>query len=95
MTFLHFSLVNPGTVTIETLTSEDTVLGLFNNAGALLETNDDFGRDLRSFISTSLSAGTYSIAVSKFNFFPQDGGTFSVGDISNPDFSYTLKVTFA
>ncbi|MBD2614920.1 DVUA0089 family protein [Nostoc punctiforme FACHB-252] len=93
--FFRFSLANAGTVTIETLTSGDTVLGLFNNAGNVLQVNDDSGEDLQSFISSSLSAGTYSIAVSKFNFFPQDGGTFLGGGISNPDFSYTLKVTFA
>ncbi|BAY74813.1 hypothetical protein NIES25_12290 [Nostoc linckia NIES-25] len=93
--FFKFSLANSGTVTIETLTSEDTVLGLFNNAGTLVEVNNDGGRELHSFISTSLGAGTYSIAVSKFDFFPENGGVFSGGDVSNPDFSYTLQVSFA
>ncbi|MFN6496426.1 MAG: pre-peptidase C-terminal domain-containing protein [Nostoc sp. DedQUE01] len=92
--FFTFSLANSGTVTISTVTSGDTILGLFNNAGTLLESNDDIAGSLESSITTSLSAGTYSISVSKFNFFPENGGTFS-GSTSNPDFSYTLQVTFA
>ncbi|MEH2450501.1 PPC domain-containing protein [Nostoc sp.] len=70
--FFTFSLANPGTVTISTVTSGDTVLGLFNSAGTLLQSNDDNGvpRDLESLITASLSAGTYSISVSKFAFLP-------------------------
>ncbi|MEH2066758.1 MAG: hypothetical protein V7K47_00905 [Nostoc sp.] len=93
--FFKFSLANSATVTISTATSGDTVLGLFNNAGALLEVNDDNGGNRQSLITTSLSAGTYSISVSKYNFFPQNDGTFSGGDVSNPDFSYRLQVTLA
>lgn len=92
--FFTFSLANSGTVTISTVTSGDTVLGLFNSAGTLLESNDDNARDLESLITTSLSAGTYSISVSKFAFLPEDGGIFS-GNSSRPDFSYTLQVSLA
>ncbi|MGF2035321.1 MAG: calcium-binding protein [Nostoc sp. CmiVER01] len=92
--FFKFSVANPGTVTISTVTSEDTVLGLFNAAGALLETNDDNGSNQSSLITTFLNAGTYSISVSKFSFLPEDGGIFS-GSSSIPDFSYNLEVSFA
>ncbi|MBD2412705.1 hypothetical protein FACHB389_27325 [Nostoc calcicola FACHB-389] len=91
--FFKFSLANAGTVTISTATSGDSVLGLFDNAGTLLQVNDDNGVSLASLITTSLSAGTYSISVSKYDFLPQNGGTFSGSNI-NPDFSYTLQVTF-
>jgi|GEM_PF-1565591 len=92
--FFKFSVANPGTVTISTVTSGDTVLGLFNGAGTLLEINDDNGSTQASLISTFLDAGTYSISVSKFSFLPEDGGIFS-GSTSIPDFSYTLEVSFA
>ncbi|MBG1260248.1 calcium-binding protein [Nostoc commune] len=92
--FFKFSVANPGTVSISTVTSEDTVLGLFNGAGTLLEINDDNGSTQASLISTFLDAGTYSISVSKFSFLPEDGGIFS-GSTSIPDFSYTLEVSFA
>ncbi|MBC6429593.1 calcium-binding protein [Nostoc sp. HG1] len=92
--FFKFSVANPGTVTISTVTSEDTVLGLFNGAGTLLEINDDNGSTQASLITTFLDAGTYSISVSKFSFLPEDGGIFS-GSTSIPDFSYTLEVSFA
>ncbi|MEH2249963.1 DVUA0089 family protein [Nostoc sp.] len=94
--FFTFSLANPGTVTIKTVTSGDTVLGLFNSAGTLLQSNDDNGspRDLESLITASLSAGTYSISVSKFSFFPENGGTFSARNSSiTADLSYTLGVS--
>ncbi|AUB40918.1 Ca2+-binding protein, RTX toxin-related [Nostoc flagelliforme CCNUN1] len=90
--FFTFSLANPGTVTIATVTSGDTVLGLFDGAGTLLQSNDDNGTDLGSLITSSLGAGTYSISVSKFGFSPEDGGTFS-GSTSIPDLSYTLEVS--
>ncbi|MDZ8257455.1 DVUA0089 family protein [Nostoc sp. ChiQUE01b] len=94
--FFKFSLANPGTVTIKTVTSGDTVLGLFDDTGigTLLETNDDSGGSNSSLITSSLSAGTYYISVSKYAFLPEDGGTFS-GSSSNLDFSYTLGVSFA
>ncbi|MBW4428578.1 MAG: pre-peptidase C-terminal domain-containing protein [Nostoc desertorum CM1-VF14] len=94
--FFTFSLANSANVSISTVTSGDTVLGLFNSAGTLLESNDDNGnpRGLESLITTSLGAGTYSISVSKFAFLPEDGGIFS-GNTSRPDFSYTLEVSLA
>ncbi|MEA5601735.1 DVUA0089 family protein [Nostoc sp. UHCC 0252] len=91
--FFTFSLANPGTVTINTVTTDDTVNGLFNNAGILLQTDDDSGPDFGSLITASLGAGTYSISVSKYAFFPQDGGTFSGSSDSNPA-PYTLEVSF-
>ncbi|MBD2530101.1 calcium-binding protein [Nostoc flagelliforme FACHB-838] len=96
--FFTFSLANTRSVTISTATSGDTILGLFNDAGTLLENNDDSGveRDLGSSITTSLGAGTYSISVSKFAFSPEDGGIFSnVDSISKDDLSYTLGVSVA
>ncbi|MBN4004324.1 DVUA0089 family protein [Nostoc sp. LPT] len=94
--FFKFSLTNPGTVTIKTVTSGDTVLGLFDDTGigTLLETNDDISGSNSSLITSSLGAGTYYISVSQYAFLPEDGGTFS-GSSSNPDFSYTLGVSFA
>ncbi|BBD65851.1 outer membrane secretion protein [Nostoc commune NIES-4072] len=92
--FFKFSVANSGTVTISTATSGDTILGLFDSAGTVLETNDDNGLDQSSLINTFLNAGTYSISVSKFSFLPEDGGIFS-GSTSVPDFSYTLGVSFA
>ncbi|MEH2420974.1 MAG: DVUA0089 family protein [Nostoc sp.] len=92
--FFTFTLANPGTVTIRTVTSGDTVLGLFNSGGTLLQSNDDGGGGNSSLITSFLGAGTYSISVSKFNSFPQDGGTFS-GSSSSADLSYTLGVSFA
>ncbi|WP_392530731.1 hypothetical protein [Nostoc sp. C117] len=91
--FFKFSLASAGNVTISAATSGDTVLGLFNNAGTLLQTNDDNGVDFGSLITTSLSAGTYSISVSKYAFFPEDGGTFS-GQSDSTSASYQLEVTF-
>lgn len=78
------------------MTSGDTVLGLFDDTeiGTLLETNDGSGGSNPSLITRSLSAGTYYISVSKYAFLPEDGRTFS-GNSSNPDFSYTLGVSFA
>ncbi|MBE9106887.1 DVUA0089 family protein [Nostoc cf. edaphicum LEGE 07299] len=91
--FFTFSLANPGTVTIRTVTSGDTVLGLFNSAGNLVTSNDDGGGGNSSLITSFLGAGTYSISVSDFPFLPQDGGTFS-GSGFNP-LSYTLQVSLA
>lgn len=92
--FYNFSLANSGTVTITTVTSGDSVLGLFNDTGTLVQTDDDGGGNNSSLITSSLSAGTYSISVSKFPLLPEDGGTFS-GSSSRPDFSYTLEVSVA
>ena len=92
--FFRFSLANPGTVTINTATTDDTVIGLFNNAGTLLQSDDDSGPEFGSLITASLGAGTYSISVSKYAFFPQDGGTFSGSSDSNPA-PYTLEVSLA
>ncbi|MHC5599267.1 MAG: hypothetical protein ACYTXC_25540 [Nostoc sp.] len=94
--FFTFSLANTRTVTINTTTSGDTVLGLFNDAGTLLQSNDDNGNpgDLASLITASLGAGTYSISVSKYAFLPENGGIFSnVNGISSSDLSYTLGVS--
>ncbi|MBN3897779.1 MAG: hypothetical protein HWQ41_21680 [Nostoc sp. NOS(2021)] len=92
--FFTFSLANPKVVTISTVTTDDTVIGLFNNAGTLLQSDDDSGPDFGSLITASLGAGTYSISVSKYAFFPQDGGTFSGSSDSN-SVPYTLKVSLA
>ncbi|MEH1938437.1 MAG: DVUA0089 family protein [Nostoc sp.] len=92
--FFTFSLANPKVVTISTVTTDDTVIGLFNNAGTLLQSDDDSGPDFGSLITASLGAGTYSISVSKYAFFPQNGGTFSGSSDSN-SVPYTLKVSLA
>ncbi|MFN6487685.1 MULTISPECIES: calcium-binding protein [unclassified Nostoc] len=90
--FFKFSLASAGTVTIKTVTLGDTVLGLFDNLGNVLKSDDDSGGGNSSLISSFLGAGTYSISVSKYSLLPQDGGTFS-GITSIPDFSYTLGVS--
>ncbi|MBN3891050.1 MAG: pre-peptidase C-terminal domain-containing protein [Nostoc sp. JL31] len=92
--FFTFSLANPKTVTISAMTTDDTVIGLFNNAGTLLQSDDDSGPDFGSLITASLGAGRYSISVSKYAFFPQDGGTFSGTSDSNSA-PYTLEVSLA
>ncbi|MDF5738710.1 MULTISPECIES: DVUA0089 family protein [unclassified Nostoc] len=92
--FFTFSLASAKIITISAVTSDDTVIGLFNNAGTLLQSDDDSGLDFGSLISTSLGAGTYSISVSKYAFFPQDGGTFSGSSDSN-SVPYMLKVSLA
>ncbi|MEH2001944.1 MAG: DVUA0089 family protein [Nostoc sp.] len=92
--FFTFSLANPKIVTISTVTTDDTVIGLFNNAGTLLQSDDDSGPDFGSLITASLGAGTYSISVSKYAFFPENGGTFSGSSDSN-SVPYTLKVSLA
>ncbi|MDF5706266.1 MAG: pre-peptidase C-terminal domain-containing protein [Nostoc sp. S4] len=93
--FFKFSIANSATVTIKTVTPDDTVLGLFNNAGTLLQFNDDSGNepdDFGSLITASLGAGTYSISVSKYALFPQNGGTFS-GESDSISVPYTLEVS--
>ncbi|MFN6461907.1 MAG: DVUA0089 family protein [Nostoc sp. DedVER02] len=90
--FFKFTLTNSGTVNIRTVTSGDTILGLFNSAGNLVTSNDDGGGGNSSLISTFLSAGTYSISVSDFPAFPQNGGTFSSSGFD--PISYTLQVSF-
>ncbi|MEH2112980.1 calcium-binding protein [Nostoc sp.] len=92
--FFTFSLANPKTVTISAVTTDDTVIGLFNNAGTLLQSDDDSGPDFGSLITASLGAGTYSISVSKYAFFPEDGGTFS-GSSDSSSTPYTLGVSLA
>ncbi len=92
--FFTFSLANSGTVTINTVTLGDTVLGLFDGSGNILQTDDQSGGGNASLITSFLGAGTYLISVSKFAFFPENGGTFSGSDFT-PDFSYTLGVSVA
>ncbi len=92
--FFTFSLANQGTITISAATTDDTVIGLFNNVGVLLQSDDDSGTDFGSLITASLGAGTYSISMSKYAFFPQNGGTFSGSSDSNPA-PYTLKISLA
>ncbi|MBD0386693.1 MAG: DVUA0089 family protein [Nostoc sp. C3-bin3] len=92
--FFTFSLGNQETVTISAATTDDTVIGLFNNTGILLQSDDDSGPDFGSLITASLGAGTYSVSVSKYAFFPQNGGTFSGSSDSNPA-PYTLKISLA
>ncbi|WP_118164211.1 calcium-binding protein [Nostoc sphaeroides] len=94
--FFTFSLANPETVTISTVTSGDTVLGLFNIAGNLVTSdNDSSDRRFESLITTSLLSGTYTISVSKYSLLPEDGGNFSATGKITPDLSYTLQVTLA
>ena len=85
--FFTFSLANPGTVTINTPNYSGTypVLGLFNSAGNLQSSSTS------QSITASLGAGTYSISVSDYDYFPQNGGTFSSGYF-DPG-SYTLGIT--
>ncbi|MDF5734656.1 MAG: hypothetical protein PUQ00_02880 [Nostoc sp. S13] len=87
--FFTFSLGNPGTVTISTSNYNGLypVLGLFNSAGNLQKSSTS------QSITASLGAGTYSISVSDYNYFPQNGGTFNSGSF-DPG-SYTLGVTVA
>jgi serralysin len=92
--FFTFSLANSKVVTISAATTDDTVIGLFNNAGMLLQSDDDSGPDFGSFITASLGAGTYSISVSKYAFFPQNDGTFS-GSSDSISAPYTLEVNLA
>jgi serralysin len=93
--FFKFSLAKTGNITIKTVSSDDTVLGLFNATGSLLQINDDSNpSDFGSLITTSLGAGTYSISVSKYAFFPQNGGTFS-GESDNISVPYILQVSLA
>ncbi|MBN3951327.1 MAG: pre-peptidase C-terminal domain-containing protein [Nostoc sp.] len=93
--FFTFSLANPETVTIRTITSGDTVLGLFDSSGILVQSNDDGGGGNSSLITSFLGAGTYSISVSRYPSLPQDGGIFSNNSTSSLDLSYTLGVTVA
>ena len=90
--FFTFSLANSGTVTIGTAMSGDTILGLFDNAGTLVQTDDDGGGNRSSLITSSLDAGIYFISVSDFAFFPETGGSFSSSDFDPA--SYTLQVSF-
>ncbi|MFW9264016.1 pre-peptidase C-terminal domain-containing protein, partial [Nostoc sp. CALU 546] len=91
--FFTFSLANAGTVTIRTtLTSGDTILGLFDDFGTLLLSDDDSGGGNSSLISSFLGAGTYSISVSDFSSFPENGGTFSAATFDPA--SYRLQVSF-
>ncbi|MEH1832245.1 MAG: DVUA0089 family protein [Nostoc sp.] len=92
--FFTFSLAKPGTVTIRTVTSGDTVLALFNGAGNFVTSNDDGGGGKSSLITSSLGAGKYSILVSDYASLVQDGGTLS-GSTSNANFPYTLGVSVA
>ena len=91
--FFTFSLADPGTVSIKILTSGDTVLGLFNNSGDLLDSNSSPGNS--SLTASFLSAGTYSISVSRSPSLPENGGIFSNSSISAFDLSYTLGVSVA
>lgn len=90
--FFTFSLANSRTVTINTETPGDTILGLFNNSGTLLFSDDDSGPGAGSLITTTLDAGTYSISVSDYAFHPQDGGTFTSDSGFDPG-PYTLGVS--
>ncbi|MEH1896452.1 MAG: DVUA0089 family protein [Nostoc sp.] len=92
--FFTFTLANSGTVNIRTVTSGDTVLGLFDNAGNLVTSDDDSGGGNSSLITSFLGAGTYSISVSDYPAFPQNGGIFSASPSFDPTF-YTLQVSFA
>lgn len=87
--FFSFSLENPETVTIssDNFSGLFPVLGLFNSAGNVIESNSSLE------ITASLGAGDYSISVSDFDFFPEDGGTFDRG-FFDPG-SYTLEVAVA
>lgn len=84
--FFTFYLPNSATITINTVTSGKAIIGLFKDYGTLLTSQKS------SSITGLLSAGTYSISVSKDSFLPQNNGTF-FGTNSEPDFSYTLGVS--
>ncbi|MEH2246969.1 calcium-binding protein [Nostoc sp.] len=85
--FFRFYLPNSGTITINAVTPGNVILGLFNDNGNLLTSQNS------SSITGSLSAGGYSVSVSKYPFAPQSNGSF-FGSDSTPDFSYTLGVSF-
>ncbi|MEH2435881.1 MAG: calcium-binding protein [Nostoc sp.] len=84
--FFTFYLPNPGTVTINIATSGKANIGLFNYGTLVTSQNS-------SSITGLVSAGAYSISVSKDSFLPQNNGAF-FGTNSEPDFSYTLGVGF-
>ncbi|MEH2322143.1 MAG: calcium-binding protein [Nostoc sp.] len=84
--FFSFYLPNPGTVTINIATSGKANIGLFNYGTLVTSQNS-------SSITGLVSAGQYSISVSKDSFLPQNNGVF-FGTNSEPDFSYTLGVGF-
>ncbi|MHC5937539.1 calcium-binding protein [Nostoc sp.] len=84
--FFTFYLPTSGTITINTVTSGKAITGLFKDYGTLLTSQKS------SPITGFLSAGTYSISVSKDSFVPQNNGTF-FGISSEPDFSYTLGIS--
>ena len=61
---VYFTVTTAGTYTIETTGSGDTVMGLFDASGELIEMNDDISSTNRnSRVSRSLSAGTYYVGV--------------------------------
>ncbi|MDF5734121.1 MULTISPECIES: calcium-binding protein [unclassified Nostoc] len=85
--FFTFYLPTSGIITINTVTSGKAIIGLFKDYGTLVTSQKS------SPITGFLSAGYYSISVSKDSFLPQNNGTF-FGTTSEPDFSYTLGVSF-
>ena len=84
--FFTFYLPTSGTITVNIVTSGNANIGLFNYGSLVTSQNS-------SSISGLVSAGTYSISVSKESFLPQNNGVF-FGTNSEPDFSYTLGVGF-
>ncbi|MDZ8227241.1 MULTISPECIES: calcium-binding protein [unclassified Nostoc] len=84
--FFTFYLPTSGTVTIDIATSGKANIGLFNYGTLVTSQNS-------SSITGLVSAGVYSVSVSKDSFLPQNNGAF-FGTNSEPDFSYTLGVGF-
>ena len=100
--YFSFTVSTPGAVGTFDMdfTNFDTELFLYNSAGILLGSNDDFGGDpgstsgLDSFIQFTFSApGTYVIAVGEFNSF--DSGGVVTGNPPDVGHNYTLHVSIA
>lgn len=65
---VYFTVTTAGTYTIETTGSGDTVMGLFDSNGELIEMNDDISSSNRNArISRTLSAGTYFVGVMSYD----------------------------
>ncbi len=81
--FLSFTGLQPGASFEAETTSAgfDTILGLFDDAGALIGTNDDGGAGLLSLLTGTVGAsGTVNLAVSAFSDFGFTGDHGREGD---------------
>jgi len=67
-TITNLGFFEPGALTFSLSGSTfDTEIALYSAAGALLATNDDFGGNLWSQITSTLAAGDYYVIVGGFN----------------------------